>query len=348
MKLIASATPRLGIALIAMSLALTLPTPAFAVNKDLVQIQTQIQDLQDAVAKLQQSNDERMGVLKDLVQQNADSVNKMSLTVDALTKLIRSETEATGGKLDQVSGQVTALNDSVDEIKARIGHLEKAMQDIQSQQQSINGVIQNLAPNPAATGANPAPGSSAIAPTEVPANPIAPPPTSQQAPIVNRRGKPTAGVPMAATSIPAPVPAAPIAPVAPPASDLYKTALSDYMAAKYPLASDEFGEVIRNYPDDAFSGQSFYYLGEIDYRAGKYANAVKDYDHVLEQFPDNAKVPVSHLHKGMALLALKQNDAGVREMRALITRFPASPEASQARTKLNGMGVPVTPKPTRP
>ena len=58
--------------------------PAHAVNKDMIQLQTQVQQLQDAVARLQQSNDERMGVLKDLVQQTADSVNKMSVTVNGL------------------------------------------------------------------------------------------------------------------------------------------------------------------------------------------------------------------------------------------------------------------------
>jgi TolA-binding protein len=71
---------------------------------------------------------------------------------------------------------------------------------------------------------------------------------------------------------------------------------------------------------------------------------VKNYDRVLDQFPDNSKVAVAHLHKGMALFQLKQNDAGVRELRALITRFPNSPEAAQARSKLNGMGVPIVPR----
>src|ERR1700689_3451639 len=92
--------------------------PAFGVNKDMVQLQTQVQQLQDAVARLQQSNDERMGVLKDLVQQNADSVNKMSLAVGALQQLLRTQAEASGTKLDQVSGQMQSLNDSVDEVKA--------------------------------------------------------------------------------------------------------------------------------------------------------------------------------------------------------------------------------------
>ena len=113
------------------------------------------------------------------------------------------------------------------------------------------------------------------------------------------------------------------------------------MAAKYALATSEFTELTRSYPNDPLAGNSFYYLGEIDYRTGKYANAVKDYDHVLDQYPSNSKTAVSHLHKAQALLAMKQRDASINEFRALIQRFPNSPEAAQARTKLNGMGVPV-------
>ncbi len=52
----------------------------------MIQLQTQMQQLQDAVARLQQSNDERMGVLKDLVQQSADSVNRMGVTMDTLQR----------------------------------------------------------------------------------------------------------------------------------------------------------------------------------------------------------------------------------------------------------------------
>jgi tol-pal system protein YbgF len=142
----------------------------------------------------------------------------------------------------------------------------------------------------------------------------------------------------------APIQEAPAAPSAPPVDDLYKTALGDYMGAKYQLASSEFSDVVKFYPDHPLAGNSYYYQAEIAYRGGHYQDAIKDYDRVLEQYPDNNKVPVSHLHKGQSLIALKQNDAGVRELRALIQRFPNSPEAMQARSKLSGMGVPVTPK----
>jgi TolA-binding protein len=292
---------------------------AFAVSKDMVQLQTQIQQLQDAVARLQQSNDERMGVMKDLIQQSADSINKMGANVDAMRKQLQTQQDAQSGKVDQVSGQIQSLNDSVDEIKARIATLQKLMQDVQSQQQSMSAGM-------------PQPTSSATLPPS--STTTAPPPPATVAPTV-KKGKPSANIPQAAE---APGPAVP------PADELYKTALGDYMAAKYPLASSEFADVVKYYPDNPLSGNSFFYQAEIDYRDGRYPAAIKAYDAVLEQYPDSNKVPVSHLHKGVALFNLKENEAGTRELRTLIQRFPNSPEAMQARSKLSGLGIPVTPK----
>jgi TolA-binding protein len=308
-------------------------SPAFAVNKDMVQLQTQVQQLQDAVARLQQSNDERMGVMKDLVQQSADSINKMSAGLATLERQMQTQQEAQTGKIDQLSGQIQSLNDSLDEVKARIGALEKLMQAVQSQQQSMNA---NMQGTPGSTAAAAPP--SANPPQDAPA---AEAPAAQPAPVV-RKGKPSAAVPFAAPSASATTPEA--APTAPPVDDLYKTALGDYMSAKYALATSEFSDVVKFYPDNPLSGNSYYYIAEIEYRGGRYPEAIKAYDSVLQQYPDSNKVHVSHLHKGMALIALKQNDAGIRELRSLIQRFPNSPEAMQARSKLSGMSVPVTPR----
>lgn len=313
-------------------------TPSFAASKEMIQLQTQIQQLQDAVARLQQSNDERMGVLKDLVQQSADSVNKMSVSIDSLQKLSQTQQEAQGAKVDQVSGQVQSLTDSLDELKARMNRLEKLLQDVKGQQQSINASMQNL---PQPTGSTLPATDNTTAPADIPApQPIAPVTTG-------KKGKPSAAT-APRDIIPIPAPSArtpaPVATDAPPADELYKTALGDYMAAKYTLSGAEFADVVKNYPDNALSGNASYYMGEIEYRGGRYATAIKDYDRVLEQYPDSNKVPVSHLHKGQALIQLKQNEAGVRELRALIQRYPNSPEAMQARSRLSGMGIPVTPK----
>src|SRR5471030_719543 len=103
---------RLALAVVVFSFVFVPRTaPAYAANKDMIELQTKVQLLLDAVAKLQQSNDERMGVLKDLVQQNADSVNRMSVTVNSLEKQISAAQTSQGAKVDQVSGQIQALND---------------------------------------------------------------------------------------------------------------------------------------------------------------------------------------------------------------------------------------------
>ena len=41
--------------------------PAWGANKDMVQLQTQVQQLQEQMTAMQRSFDERMGVMKNLV-----------------------------------------------------------------------------------------------------------------------------------------------------------------------------------------------------------------------------------------------------------------------------------------
>lgn len=310
--------------------------PAHAVNRDMVQLQTQVQQLQDAVARLQQSNDERMGVLRDLVQQTADSVNKMTLNMDALQKRVSAQSEASAQKTEQVSVQVQTLADSIDELKARLGRMEKLLQDVQSQQQNMNARIDSAA---GSTTAMPAPATTG-APVEV-----APPPTK-------RGGKPSAsiqggsqgssqnvgsqGISQAQGQSQAPVQQE--GPAAPPVKDLYETAYGDFVGGKFNLASAEFNDILHYYPDNPLAGNANFYLGEIAYRAHKYQEAIASYDRVLEQYPGNPKVPVSHLRKAQSLIAMQQPDAGARELRSLVQRFPNSPEAAQARTKLSAMG----------
>ena len=258
----------------------------------MVQLQTEVQDLQAAVAHMQQSNDERMGVLKDLVQQTADSVNKMSVAVQTMQQKLTAQQEAAGTKVDQVSGQVQSLNDSLDEVKARLNAMDRALQSVQGQQQSINAALQNMAPpNPA----NVAPGTAAPPDAGAP-GPVAGSnlPPIQPSNVPQNPGKPSAGVPFPATQGPyanstplAPIPAAGAG--VPPVADIYRTALGDYMAAKYTLATSEFGQVIQGYPDDSLAGNAYYYLGEIDYRNGKFAAAIKNYDHVVDQYPRQPK-----------------------------------------------------------
>ncbi len=292
-------------------------TPSFAVNKDMVQLQTQVQALQEAVARLQQSNDKELGRIQQLIEQTSDSVNRMTSTVSDLQKQLQTVQSAQSGKSDQVSGQIQAMNDSIDEIKTRMGGLDKSLRDIQSQQQSISASLQTLTQPPAAA-----------APTDGTAVPSSPLTSVAPGPL---------GPPSRSTSTPA----------AAPVETLYRAAFSDYQSAKNAVATGEFNDVIHFYPNNDLAGNAYFYLGEIDFHEKKYANAVKNFDHVLEQYPDNKKAPAAHLHKGESLIAQNQTSAGERELQALIARFPNSAEATLARNRLAALGVRTTPPRTR-
>ncbi len=112
-------------------------TPAWGVSKEIIQLQTQVQALQDQMTHMQQSFDERMGVMKNLMDQNTDSMNKVAASMTALQGSLEKLQADNGGKVEQLSGQIQALNDSLDELKARLAKVSKQLEDMQAAQQSV-------------------------------------------------------------------------------------------------------------------------------------------------------------------------------------------------------------------
>jgi tol-pal system protein YbgF len=112
-------------------------TPAWGANKEMVELLTRVQALQDQMTQMQTSFNERMGVMKNLMDQNTDSMNKVSASVTALQSSLEKLQTDNGGKVDQLSGQIQSLNDSLDELKARLSKVSKQLEDMQAAQQSV-------------------------------------------------------------------------------------------------------------------------------------------------------------------------------------------------------------------
>jgi tol-pal system protein YbgF len=280
--------------LAAVSVALLLviaPPPAHAASKEIIALQTQVQQLLDMAQRLQTTMDTRFAVMQHLAEQTADNANQMTAAVNALQQKLAAQSDTASGKLDAVSGQTQALNDSVDELKSRVAKLDKSIQDLQAQ-------LQNT-PNPSA---------AAAAPAENGASPAG----NSSAPSGNQ---------------------------APPLQETLQAGVRDLNAAKYDVATGEFQDVIHYYPLDEMAGTAHFYLGEIAFRQQRFSDAVKSYNAVLEGFPGNAKAPAAQLRKGLALLQMNRKTAAITELRMLIKRHPQTPEAAQARIKLNGLGA---------
>jgi len=254
-------------------------TPVWGASKEMIQLQTQVQQLQEQMTAMQRSFDERMGVMKNLVEQDTDAVNKLANSLAALQAALQKQQADSAARVDQVSGQIQAFNDSIDELKARLAKVSKQLDDMQSSQQSL---------------------------------------AAQQAQQQAQQ--------QAAAS-------------APPPDVLYNNALRDYNGDKNDLATQEFSDYIKYYPNTDLAGNCYFYLGEIQFRQGNYQPAVQNYDQVLQNFPNGNKAASAQLKKGLALIQLGKQEDGVAELRHVIQRYPKSNEALQARERLRKMGV---------
>ncbi len=112
-------------------------TPAWAVNRELVELQTQVQALSDQITAMKQSIDERWGVLKNEMDQNTESINKVTTAITTIQTSLQKQQTDSGAHVDQLSGQLQSLNDSLDELKARLGKVTKQLEDLQASQQSL-------------------------------------------------------------------------------------------------------------------------------------------------------------------------------------------------------------------
>jgi len=259
--------------------------PAYGASKEIIQLQTQVQQLQEQMTNMRQTFDERMGVMKNLVEQNTDAANKTTAAITSLQSTLQKQQGDTAGRVDQLSGQMQALNDTLDELKVRLAKVSKQLEDMQSTQQSLAAQQQA---------------------------------TQAQAQAQSQ---------------------------APPPDVLYANALRDYNGGKNDLATQEFSDYVKFYPNTDLAGNSYFYMAELQFRAGNYKQAVTNYDQVLQNFPSGTKAASAQLKKGFSLIELGQKDDGVQELRHLIQRYPKTNEAIQARDRLKKLGVSTSAKP---
>lgn len=283
---------------------------ATSTKDDVIALQAQVQQMQQMMISMQQTNDERYATMHNLLQQTTQTMAKISAEMDSMQKAVQDQQGAQGTSLQQLSGQMQSMNDSLDELRARLDKINTSLSAIQSQQQTL------------AAGQAAQPGQ--------------------------QPGQPTpAGMPGAGGQLTPGSPAAqPPAPQAPPVIQLYNSAASDYNSAKYNLASQEFADVIKFYPQSDEAAKSQFYLGEIDYRAGNYKGAIDNYSLVLSQYPGSSKAATAMLRKGESEVAMGERRTGIKDLRDVIYRYPQTPEAMQARSKLNAMGVRIYVKPS--
>jgi TolA-binding protein len=286
---------------------------SFGASKEIIELQRDVAQLQDQVRNLQKTLDQ----LTVLAQQALDAGNRnnaslavMQSNLGETSKQVQQSVSAplanVGTKMDSMSEDFRNLRETVNDVSARLGKLDAKVTDLQN---TVTVISRPPAQPP------PAPENTGISPGGTPGTPG-----------------------MAAGTMP---PGG--GPATPPAGmksvDLYSNAVRDYTGGNYDLALQEFSDYIKYFNETQFAPNSQFYIGNIYYKREDYPNALAAFDAVLEHYSENPKTAGAHYWKGKTLLAMGKRDAAAKEFREILSKYPDSDVAPQAKTELRNLGL---------
>ena len=125
-------------------LALLWPQTGQAQKRETIQLQRDVQVLQEQVRELQRSHDERNAVLKTLLEQTLDAVNRMQRSVSAVEESVQEAQANTNIQVDALSTQVQSLRDTVDELRARLGMISQEVAETRNVLQTVDARLAPL------------------------------------------------------------------------------------------------------------------------------------------------------------------------------------------------------------
>lgn len=174
---------------------------------------------------------------------------------------------------------------------------------------------------------------------------------------VDVEGKRKAGAASPAVSAPAPPVAAPApappadakatddAPVVPAATlaktlgekDLFAKGKEAVEKGRYDDARTYLAEFLSRFGETKLADNAQYLVGETYFREKWYERAILEFQSVIEKYPAGNKVPGALLGQAMSFELMGDKENAGLIYKELIKKFPKSPEASQAKKKLEGL-----------
>jgi tol-pal system protein YbgF len=293
------------------ALLLSCSSFSFAVNKDLIQMQRDLEARIDAMqAGLNSKLDVLTGTLTAMQSDTRRTAEQVATLQEAVANSVaKSLTPVAGlsGRVDTVGDEVRSLKDSLSELNTRLERMDAKLTDMKNQ-------IQILQNPPAAP------------PTADPNAAVPPPGSAPQS------GSLSGQTPVGGAGVALP-------PRGMSAETSYTAAMRDLQTGKTDLAYTEFQQFLTYFPDTELAARAQYYLGEIEYNRGEYSNAIKSFDKVLERYPENPKTADAHLMKAQALLKSNQRTRAVQEFRILVANYPRTENARKALQQLRALGA---------
>jgi tol-pal system protein YbgF len=273
-----------------------------------------------------------LAVAREIIELQRDVTSLLQGQKDIQTQMTQDHTvqktliEQSSDSVNKLNATMSSLQKSVQDVQANSGTrldtmstqvqgLSDNLEEIKSRIGKLNQQLVDLQNAVQSIDARLAGSAPATSPTGAPS--------------------PSAG-PGSASVVPSP--AGP-----PPSADtLYSNGLRDITSGKYDLAHSEFTDYLKYYGDTDLASNSQFYLGEISFAQKNYSQAIEEFDKVLNNYPKSFKLASARLRKGQCLLELNQKNAGIKELREVVRRYPGTQEERIARARLKDLGVSVT------
>ena len=270
----------------------------FAVNKDMIAMQRDLEAKMDA---MQQNIDSRLDTLSGLLQGIQNDSRRTADQVAGMQDVLRNSVTASlapvtglNTKIEATGEDVRALREALADLGARLERMDAKITDLKNSMQ----IMQSPPPAPGAS----APGNAGPGMSGPPVSSIgngAPPPNGMSA------------------------------------EKMYTDARRDQQTGNFDLAQQEYQQYLTYFPNTELAASAQYYAGEISYNRADYKRAVQAFDAVLERYPQNPKTRDARLMKGLALAKDGQRARAVQELRSLVQTYPSSEQARRAQAALH-------------
>ena len=109
-----------------------------AVDKEIIQLQQSVALLQGMVRELQRSFDDRIAVLRTLLEQSTDRSGQLSTGIISLQGAVQDSLGNSGQKVDNLGTHMQGLQLSIEDLRARLDKLSQQVSKIESNSQTIS------------------------------------------------------------------------------------------------------------------------------------------------------------------------------------------------------------------
>jgi hypothetical protein len=127
--------------------------PAYAANKEMIQLQEQVKLLGNQMTSMQQSFDGKLAALQANAEQTADNVKQISTWAQHVDATLKQQTADSDTCADQISGNSKALREQLEELRSRLDKIVKQLHDINTQP-ATNSTTSPPAAGPSASTGN--------------------------------------------------------------------------------------------------------------------------------------------------------------------------------------------------